>query len=69
MTFYSLARKKRERAGVRVPTNYRVLEERENYPKGVTPECFNRGSTLLTTTLSSLSKGRGSSSDFAWIPA
>jgi hypothetical protein len=22
------------------------------YPKGVTPECFNRGSTMLTTTLS-----------------
>ena len=21
------------------------------YPKGVTPECFNRGSTMLTTTL------------------
>ena len=21
-------------------------------PKGVTPECFNRGSTMLTTTLS-----------------
>src|SRR5438309_9071187 len=31
-----------------------VSEERdENYPKGVTPECFYRGSTvLLTTTLS-----------------
>jgi hypothetical protein len=27
--------------------------------KVVTPECFYRGSTLLTTTLSSLSKGRG----------
>ncbi len=22
------------------------------YPKGVTPKCFNRGSTMLTTTLS-----------------
>ena len=22
------------------------------YPKGVTPECFYRGSTMLTTTLS-----------------
>ena len=31
------------------------------YPKVVTPECFYRGSTRLTTTLSSLSKGRGSS--------
>jgi hypothetical protein len=39
------------------------------YPKGVTPECFYRGSTLLTTTLSRLSKGRGSSPSFAWIPA
>ena len=29
--------------------------------KVVTPECFYRGSTLLTTTLSRLSKGRGSS--------
>ncbi len=24
----------------------------ENLSKGVTPECFNRGSTMLTTTLS-----------------
>jgi hypothetical protein len=29
--------------------------------KVVTPECFYRGSTLLTKTLSRLSKGRGSS--------
>ena len=30
-----------------------VSEERhENNPKGVTPECFYRGSTVLTTTLS-----------------
>jgi len=37
-----------------------VSERRdENFPKGVTPECFYRGSTSLTTTLSSLSKGSG----------
>jgi hypothetical protein len=33
------------------------------------PECFNRGSTLLTTTVSRLSKGRGPVPSFAWIPA
>ena len=27
------------------------------YPKGVTPECFNRGSTMLTTTLSRVEWG------------
>ena len=39
-------------------------DQRMNLPaafKVVTPECFYRGSTLLTTTLSRLSKGRGSS--------
>jgi hypothetical protein len=36
------------------------------YPKGVTPECFNRGSTMLTTTLSHV-EWVGSSS-LAWIP-
>ncbi len=41
----------------------------DNFPKVVTHECFYRGSTPLTTTLSSLSKGRGSSQSFAWIPA
>jgi hypothetical protein len=34
----------------------------------VTPECLYRGSTPLTTTLSSLSKGRGSSHNFTWSP-
>ena len=38
---------------------------RRIYPKIVTPECFHRGSTLLTTTLSSLSKGRGVQAAFA----
>jgi hypothetical protein len=37
--------------------------------KVVTPECFYRGSTLLTTTLSSLSKGRGPVRRSPWIPA
>ena len=34
------------------------------FPKVVTPERFNRGSTLLTTTLSILSKGSGGQSEF-----
>jgi hypothetical protein len=38
------------------------------YPKGVTPECFNRGSTMLTTTLSHAEWVGGSSSGLAWIP-
>jgi hypothetical protein len=29
------------------------------YPKGVTPECFNRGSTVLTMTLSHVEWVRG----------
>jgi hypothetical protein len=29
------------------------------YPKGVTPECFNRGSTVLATTTLSTSNGSG----------
>ncbi len=41
----------------------------ENFTPCVTPECFYRGSTLLTTTLSKPSKGRGSSSGLAWIPS
>src|SRR5215813_14980079 len=40
----------------------------QQFTASVTPECFNRGSTLLTTTLSRLSKGRGSSPKFVWIP-
>ena len=32
-------------------TGYRDIATRI-CPKGVTPECFNRGSTMLTTTLS-----------------
>ncbi len=47
-----------------------VSEHRdENFTPCVTPECFDRGSTLLTTTLSKPSKGRGSSPDFSWIPS
>ncbi len=47
-----------------------VSEHREErFTLCVTPECFYRGSTLLTTTLSKPSKGRGSSPDFARIPS
>jgi hypothetical protein len=38
------------------------------FPQVVTPERFNRGSTLLTTTLSCLSKGRGASPDSPGFP-
>jgi hypothetical protein len=48
MSFCSFARKMNCNRKLR---GYEELDE--NYPKGVTPECFNRGS----------------SSGFAWIPA
>ena len=38
------------------------------YPGVVTPECFNRGSTMLTTTLSRV-EWVGASSGLAWISA
>ena len=34
-------------------------------PKGVTPECFNRGSTVLTTTLRT---SNGSGAQFRALP-